>query len=798
MPTHGLGAAQRPRSFDGGHVALTEDAGVPQIPRLHFEPAGPPPQKTPGSAPSAYSGSNGLRLSPTAKSASGSPLFGSARSPDRSPRASAVVPTFELEAPFSTDLETAKASKARAATPSVVGWSLEAGDADGNSLALYGTTIDDKWTPNTQQGRCCGLEFNLRTAWRGLLVCTVLGVAFVLGAVVADMAMGGTEILGTSAPGREPTTMPLPAAAAPPPAPPDSPAPPPPVPQQVSPSPPPPQADPLAEGAGRGIVTLAAQLEALTPQFALNFKHSMGTALQVEPARVEIVNIVGGSIIITFDVLPSEDASEPTTTDCLVALQQAVDGGTIGAIAGYSIASMQILELPAVEPPLASDLSPSPPPSTLPEYPGDTTGEPEPEPEPDTFAVHVCPQLFLGPDIGFQDVLEYHIDENSCRVSMQALGQICSQFYDECLSFIASPDRAPPPPPTCPDVFLGPEIGFQSVMAYHDNDHTCQLSINELAAVCSRHFAQCLSFLETETANDQFHNPEPEPEPLEPECFDNNVASVLASGYDCTEVVARRECVLVYQFCECACTADDNQPNGDARANGCAVVDGFVAPVVGQLAGHDMELDAYDSPDQLAETASECAFVCRMMDGTPGSVVSRRYCFSFDWNEEQKLCLIGTGAVSRREPGEVDRNANIDSTATDYCYYERLWDMDISALHHFSVDHNPMIGRLVQVEGEVTATIAPPAAPVTDDSDLLGGLPEGFFLQQTDLRATWCVPLVSCSPTVCLCKSNTCTNGHDDDPCLGMCIRLSSTVPKTMPCQQCLSALSISSPSLGV
>merc|ERR1719149_76537 len=123
------------------------------------------------------------------------------------------------------------------------------------------------------------------------------------------------------------------------------------------------------------------------------------------------------------------------------------------------------------------------------------------------------------------------------------------------------------------------------------------------------------------------------------------------------------------------------------------------------------------------------------MDGSPGSVVSRRYCFSFDWNEEESLCLIGTGAVSRHEPGEQDSNGHIDSTATSFCYYERLWDMDISSLHHFSTTHNPMIGRLVQVEGEVTATIAAPTVEVVDEDDLLGGLPEGFFLQQTDLRA---------------------------------------------------------------
>eukprot|EP01046_Picozoa_sp_COSAG06_P082116 COSAG06_NODE_29180_length_561_cov_0.744589_1_plen_89_part_01 len=81
MPNHALGGTPNGRtsslelSFDASfdtpgdsHVAM------PQVPRLHFEPAGPPP-KTPGSAPSALwtgSPSHG-RLSPTA---GGTPVFG--------------------------------------------------------------------------------------------------------------------------------------------------------------------------------------------------------------------------------------------------------------------------------------------------------------------------------------------------------------------------------------------------------------------------------------------------------------------------------------------------------------------------------------------------------------------------------------------------------------------------------------------------------------------------------------------------------------------------------------------------
>ena len=37
----------------------------------------------------------------------------------------------------------------------------------------------------------------------------------------------------------------------------------------------------------------------------------------------------------------------------------------------------------------------------------------------------------------------------------------------------------------CEAVFLGPDIGFVNIMEYHDSDGTCTISIAELAAVCS-------------------------------------------------------------------------------------------------------------------------------------------------------------------------------------------------------------------------------------------------------------------------------------------------------------------------
>ena len=38
-------------------------------------------------------------------------------------------------------------------------------------------------------------------------------------------------------------------------------------------------------------------------------------------------------------------------------------------------------------------------------------------------------------------------------------------------------------------------MGFVNIMQFHDEDGTCTLSMAELATLCSDHFDECLSFL---------------------------------------------------------------------------------------------------------------------------------------------------------------------------------------------------------------------------------------------------------------------------------------------------------------
>jgi len=107
-----------------------------------------------------------------------------------------------------------------------------------------------------------------------------------------------------------------------------------------------------------------------------------------------------------------------------------------------------------------------------------------------------CAPIFLGPDIGFANVLKYHDSDDSCQLSVQELAKVCEKFFQECLNFLASSETAKQP--KCDPVFLGPDIGFANIFKYHDDDGSCQISMTELGQVCQQHYAECLAFLKSD------------------------------------------------------------------------------------------------------------------------------------------------------------------------------------------------------------------------------------------------------------------------------------------------------------
>ena len=60
------------------------------------------------------------------------------------------------------------------------------------------------------------------------------------------------------------------------------------------------------------------------------------------------------------------------------------------------------------------------------------------------FGVDRCDAIFLGPDIGLVNVFEYNDEDNSCKLSLTELAEVCKQFFDECISFLESSEEVLP------------------------------------------------------------------------------------------------------------------------------------------------------------------------------------------------------------------------------------------------------------------------------------------------------------------------------------------------------------------
>ncbi len=103
---------------------------------------------------------------------------------------------------------------------------------------------------------------------------------------------------------------------------------------------------PIAEDAARCQLTLDADYTTLHANFNAELKADMATIMNIQPRRIDIVTIAPGSIVVTFDVYPSEDESDSTPAESIQLLQTTVAQGTSGEFAGFSAVSLQVLALP--------------------------------------------------------------------------------------------------------------------------------------------------------------------------------------------------------------------------------------------------------------------------------------------------------------------------------------------------------------------------------------------------------------------------------------------------------------------
>eukprot|EP01046_Picozoa_sp_COSAG06_P079473 COSAG06_NODE_26909_length_605_cov_0.573123_2_plen_91_part_01 len=72
---------------------------------------------------------------------------------------------------------------------------------------------------------------------------------------------------------------------------------------------------------------------------------------------------------------------------------------------------------------------------------------------------------------------------------------------EECISFlgdIGHDEEEVPHRTECEAVFLGPTLGFVNILVYNEADGTCEISMAELSAVCSgAMFQTCLDYIQS-------------------------------------------------------------------------------------------------------------------------------------------------------------------------------------------------------------------------------------------------------------------------------------------------------------
>jgi hypothetical protein len=135
-----------------------------------------------------------------------------------------------------------------------------------------------------------------------------------------------------------------------------------------------------------------------------------------------------------------------------------------------------------------------------------------------------CPEVYLGPDVGWRDVMRRPSGAaatDDCVIDMLQLESICTDFYEECLLFLEAAEEGnereeegdPRPDretgegeggtdPTesseteqqarCAKIDLGPTIGKRAVFTWFPEDEMCHLDVEELLSLCRGLMKECI------------------------------------------------------------------------------------------------------------------------------------------------------------------------------------------------------------------------------------------------------------------------------------------------------------------
>ena len=112
-----------------------------------------------------------------------------------------------------------------------------------------------------------------------------------------------------------------------------------------------------------------------------------------------------------------------------------------------------------------------------------------------------CEATLLG-TLGFQVINALSVEDNACHLDLGLLVSVCGSQLQECVSALRSQAVQQNVDMSqqiagCPNVFLGPDIGFAAVTTLQPSG-TCQPVFDSLVQACANYEAQCITFLDLE------------------------------------------------------------------------------------------------------------------------------------------------------------------------------------------------------------------------------------------------------------------------------------------------------------
>merc|ERR1711871_1819961 len=260
--------------------------------------------------------------------------------------------------------------------------------------------------------------------------------------------------------------------------------------------------------------------------------------------------------------------------------------------------------------------------------------------------VGVCEPLYLGAEIGYQNVFKWHDTDRDCQLDMAELTNVCAEFYQECLAFLYGTVQAPVLEERCEPVYMGEDIGFMDIYGYFDANGDCIMDTAEVTAMCAEMEDMCLSFIGQ--SRDQ--------EACEPIYLGEDIGWVdVFDYYDTGDCILQEDelaamCVDMEDLCRSFITGSGSQCAPMFLGNGVGWVDVFMYYTNSQCQLNMEELSALCETNNATQECLAFGNYTQNERTTCEPVYLGHgigFADVFIWNEESSACVLDMGELAR-------------------------------------------------------------------------------------------------------------------------------------------------------